>query len=120
MNSCVHITGFLLAARGLCPGAVRAVLADELKMPAAPEASLDAPARGMSMEKVEATFGAPSRRVPAVGGGTTAQPPITRWEYPGFVVYFENNIVVHTVTTRWLSRTRKAACGPLACRPLCS
>ena len=51
------------------------------------------------MEKVEAKFGAPSRRAPAVGGGTTAQPPITRWEYPGFVVYFENNHVVHTVAT---------------------
>ncbi len=53
----------------------------------------------MSMDKVEAKYGAPSRRVPAVGGGTTAQPPITRWEYPGFVVYFENSLVVHTVTT---------------------
>jgi hypothetical protein len=24
-------------------------------------------------------------------------PPITRWEYPGFVVYFEHHLVVHTV-----------------------
>jgi hypothetical protein len=65
--------------------------ADELTMPeAAP--STDHPSRGMSMEKVEATFGAPTNRVPAVG-----QPPITRWEYPGFVVYFENSTVLHTV-----------------------
>jgi hypothetical protein len=53
----------------------------------------------MSMDKVEAKYGAPSRRVPAVGGGSAAQPPITRWEYPGFIVYFENNHVVHTVVT---------------------
>jgi hypothetical protein len=74
------------------------VSADELKVPE-PGSSADKPASGMSMEKVEAKYGAPSRRVPAVGGGTTAQPPITRWEYPGFVVYFENNLVVHTVVT---------------------
>jgi hypothetical protein len=73
-------------------------LADELKVPAA-GASGNTPASGMSMESVEAKFGAPSRRVPAVGGGSTAQPPITRWEYPGFVVYFENNHVIHTVVT---------------------
>ena len=70
--------------------------ADELQVPS-PAASADTPASGMSMDKVEAKYGAPSRRVPAVGGGTQAQPPITRWEYPGFVVYFEHNKVVHTV-----------------------
>ena len=69
------------------------------KVPAAPRRPATSPTRGMSMEKVEANFGAPSRRVPAVGGGTTAQPPITRWEYPGFVVYFENSLVIHTVAT---------------------
>ena len=72
--------------------------ADELKVPA-PAGGADKPASGMSMESVEAKYGAPSRRVPAVGGASTAQPPITRWEYPGFVVYFEHNRVVHTVVT---------------------
>jgi len=66
--------------------------ADELKMAPAPESSGQQPARGMSMEKVEAAFGAPANRVAAVGN-----PPITRWEYPGFVVFFENNIVLHSV-----------------------
>jgi hypothetical protein len=73
-------------------------LADELRVPN-PAASSDQPTSGMSMEKVEAKFGAPSRRVAPVGGASTAQPPITRWEYPGFVVYFENSLVVHTVVT---------------------
>jgi hypothetical protein len=44
------------------------------------------------MEKVEAQFGAPSERLPAVG-----EPPITRWKYPGFEVYFEHQLVIHTV-----------------------
>ena len=67
-------------------------VADELKMTTAPENSADRPARGMSMERVEATYGAPKQRVPAIG-----EPPITRWEYPSFVVYFENQLVIHTV-----------------------
>jgi hypothetical protein len=66
--------------------------AEELKMTDQPQLSADQPARGMSMTKVEAKFGAPTNRVPAVG-----DPPITRWEYPGFVVYFEHNLVLHSV-----------------------
>jgi hypothetical protein len=71
---------------------VSAASADELKMTTAPAGSANQPARGMSMEKVEASFGAPANRVSAVG-----TPPITRWEYPGFVVFFEHNIVLHSV-----------------------
>jgi len=48
------------------------------------------PRRGMSMENVEARFGQPTSRVAAVG-----EPPITRWEYPGFIVYFEHDLVLH-------------------------
>lgn len=72
-----------------------AALADELNTPPAPSASqAGVPARGMSMEKVEATFGAPSERIPPVG-----EPPITRWKYPGFEVYFEHQLVIHTVVS---------------------
>lgn len=48
------------------------------------------PRRGESMTSVEARFGTPTARVPAVG-----DPPISRWEYPGFIVYFEYEHVVH-------------------------
>jgi hypothetical protein len=82
------------AAVVLCGSA----LADELKVPAA-SSGASTPASGMSMESVEAKYGAPSKRVPAVGGASAQQPPITRWEYPGFVVFFENNHVIHTVIT---------------------
>ena len=68
-----------------------AAAADELSMPQAP-AAVERPARGMSMKSVEARFGAPTKRYEAVG-----QPPITRWEYPGFVVYFEYQHVIHAV-----------------------
>jgi hypothetical protein len=67
-------------------------LAEQLEMTSEPAATTDRPDRGMSMDKVEATYGAPARRVPAIG-----EPPITRWEYPGFVVYFEHNLVIHSV-----------------------
>jgi len=50
------------------------------------------PTRGMSMRGVEERFGAPETRAAAVG-----QPPITRWDYPGFSVYFERDRVLHTV-----------------------
>ncbi len=84
-----------VAAVMLSAAAASAALADELTTPrAATEASSNRPARGMSMEKVEATFGAPATRAPAVG-----EPPITRWEYPGFTVYFEHQLVIHTVAS---------------------
>ena len=50
------------------------------------------PERGMHMDAVEARYGAPATRYPAVG-----QPAITRWDYPGFVVFFENDLVLHAV-----------------------
>jgi hypothetical protein len=52
------------------------------------------PTRGSSMERVEASFGAPTMRHSAIGA-----PPITRWDYPGFVVYFEYQHVIHAVAT---------------------
>ncbi len=50
------------------------------------------PSRGMTMDQVASKFGAPVTKVPPVG-----KPPISRWEYPGFVVYFEHEHVIHSV-----------------------
>lgn len=60
------------------------------------------PARGSSMASVEARFGAPRQKVaPVAGPGSRHRnPPITRWLYPGFTVYFENSHVVDAVQTR--------------------
>ncbi|MEM7610893.1 MAG: hypothetical protein AAF270_04410 [Pseudomonadota bacterium] len=54
-----------------------------------------APQRGMTMQRVESSWGQPQTRRAAVG-----QPPITRWEYDGFIVYFEYDRVIHTVMSR--------------------
>jgi hypothetical protein len=69
-------------------------LADELAMSAAPVSRAGVPSRGLTMNDVERQFGAPSNRIAAVG-----QPPIARWIYPGFVVFFESNVVIHAVAT---------------------
>lgn len=53
------------------------------------------PTRGMTMEYVEANFGSPAGKRLPVG-----DPPITRWEYPGFIVYFEYKRVIHSVAKR--------------------
>lgn len=58
------------------------------------------PKPGMSMTAVESTYGAPSQRHAAVGGAIAEQPPITRWDYPSFSVYFENDRVIHAVARR--------------------
>jgi hypothetical protein len=58
------------------------------------------PKRGTSMAQVEAQFGAPREKFPAVGGGSPKTPPITRWQYDQFSVYFENTHVVDAVLTK--------------------
>ncbi len=71
-----------------------AALADELTTPPAPRQPGQCATPGTSIEKVEAQFNAPTERLPAVG-----EPPITRWKYPGFEVYFEHQLVIHTVAS---------------------
>jgi hypothetical protein len=56
------------------------------------ESDVATPARGMTMDQVATKFGTPVTKVPAVG-----KPPISRWEYPGFVVFFEFDHVIHSV-----------------------
>ena len=56
------------------------------------ESDVATPTRGMTMSQVSTKFGVPVAKVPAVG-----KPPISRWEYPGFVVYFEHEHVIHSV-----------------------
>lgn len=53
------------------------------------------PTRGMSQASVEAEYGAPASVKAPVG-----DPPITRWEYADFIVYFEYDKVIHAVRKR--------------------
>ncbi len=58
------------------------------------ESAVEKPKRGTTMSEVEAKFGAPATRHEAVG-----TPPITRWDYPGFSVFFERDRVIDSVAT---------------------
>ena len=58
------------------------------------QSDMATPTRGMSMEQVSSKFGAPAAKIAAVG-----TPPISRWEYPGFIVYFEADHVIHSVVS---------------------
>ena len=57
----------------------------------------DVPTRGMSMAQVEQAYGAPVDKLPTAGGDTARHPPINRWRYDGFTVYFERSRVIHSV-----------------------
>lgn len=68
-------------------------MADTLERPSLSDIQActgDCPSRGMSMETVKSRFGEPEQTSPAVG-----EPPIMRWMYGDFTVYFENNRVLH-------------------------
>ena len=51
------------------------------------------PSPGVTMQAVEAQFGTPAQK-----RGTVGKPPITRWDYAGFSVYFEFDHVIHSVS----------------------
>ncbi|OOZ42077.1 hypothetical protein BOW53_01610 [Solemya pervernicosa gill symbiont] len=55
----------------------------------------DCPTLGMTMADVEAKYGAPLEQRDAVG-----EPPISRWVFEGFTVYFERQYVLHSVVNR--------------------
>ena len=58
------------------------------------------PQRGMTMDAVRAKFGSPATEHPAVPTNEgPLHPPITRWDYDGYSVFFENSTVLHSVVT---------------------
>lgn len=78
-----------------------AVLADVLLIDAIAEAppnsasGLLRPRPGQNMDKVRSQFGEPEKVYPWVG-----EPPITRWDYPDYSVFFEHELVINTVVRR--------------------
>ncbi len=61
----------------------------------APGADNGRPTRGMTQASVESKYGMPMTRTAAVG-----DPPISSWEYPSMVVFFEYDRVIHAVMKR--------------------
>lgn len=52
----------------------------------------EVPPSGLSMAQVETRFGTPSNKLDAIG-----DPPISRWIYPTYTVYFEFQTVIDSV-----------------------
>lgn len=86
----------LITILGLACGLMASANADTLKTSGI-AASEDGsrPARGTTRTQVEAKYGSPVNKIAAVG-----DPPISRWEYPEFTVYFEYDRVIHAVVKR--------------------
>ena len=80
----------MLIAGGLFAGSLSA---ETLQMDGTDAALRDTsgrPTRGMTQARVESTFGAPQQTDAAVG-----DPPISKWHYKDFIVYFEYDRVIH-------------------------
>ena len=57
--------------------------------------AMQTPRKGVNMASVRQQYGDPLST-----GSTVGDPPITRWEYNGFSVYFEHDLVLHSVVHR--------------------
>ncbi len=75
---------------GFCPWS----LAEDIQIPIGQQGiqGIEMPKKGQTMTTVAESFGAAQVKHPARGN-----PPITRWEYENFVVYFEGEHVIHSV-----------------------
>lgn len=92
----------LLALLTIAPLAAQA---DTIKIPIGSQgnAQIARPTLGMSMAEVERRFGEPLEKQAPVGN-----PPITRWVYAEFVVYFEHTHVIDSVLRRHPAQSGKA------------
>ena len=68
--------------------------AETITIPVGSQADIsDKPTLGMTMDSVKHQFGEPKKT-----SGPTGEPPITRWDYEQFSVYFEFDTVLHSVS----------------------
>ncbi|GGM24520.1 phosphodiesterase [Pseudomonas asuensis] len=81
-----------------------AIFADTLSIPIGQQGDSHAalPYPGQLRSEVLNRFGLPDMEHPAVG-----KPPITRWDYRDFSVYFENNRVIDAVRDHQPSNRRE-------------
>ncbi|MEW8689592.1 MAG: hypothetical protein AB2535_00770 [Candidatus Thiodiazotropha endolucinida] len=59
------------------------------------EEGIPRPTRSMSMDQVSQRYGQPMTAHPSVG-----EPPITRWDYSSYSVFFEYDLVLTSVLHR--------------------
>ena len=93
MRSKRYTIFFILACSGFLLG-LNSVNAQPLVIPIGSQSErvIVKPNMGMDMNAVLAEFGEPLQRHDSVG-----EPPITRWQYERFSVYFESDVVMHSV-----------------------
>jgi hypothetical protein len=85
--------GFLMAG----PASADVLLMDSVQS----SPRTEAPRTGLNMDSVRTRFGNPATEHPAVSTeGNPLHPPITRWDYDGYSVFFENDLVLHSVVYR--------------------
>ncbi len=81
----------------LAPALPCVATADELTIPGDAPAAITLPKKGETQTKVVKIFGEPQKKYAPVGGETQKHPPITRWDYANFSVFFEHSHVVDAV-----------------------
>src|SRR6056297_3697854 len=104
LRTCIILARLVMKAHvyallgSLALPATVAVAGDTIRIPVGQQegtiSSTTLPPRGMKRDQVRARHGRPGGRTTAVG-----DPPISRWHYDGFTVYFEEDTVVHSVVT---------------------
>ena len=92
--SCTLALGFTARADDIIMPAA-APQAQAMAAPVAAPASL--PVKGQTMAEVARHYGEPQLKHAPAGGDAPKHPPITRWDYAGFSVFFEHSHVVDTV-----------------------
>jgi len=85
----------LLATTGLSAHADTLLLEAISSAPPNATDGVPRPRSGASMGSVTTQFGEPESKREAIG-----EPPITRWIYPGYTVYFEGDRVIEVVVHR--------------------
>ncbi|MGB0513910.1 MAG: hypothetical protein ACPGJE_03615 [Wenzhouxiangellaceae bacterium] len=84
----LKILGILMLIGGLSRAGADVLLIEEVR-----ERMLrDLPANGLTQAEVSARYGVPNQRHAPVG-----DPPITRWVYDDYSVYFEYDLVIDSV-----------------------
>ncbi len=92
----VSILAMILVLGAGVPAHADVLLLDAIeRAPANDDSGLLRPRSGASMDRVEQRFGPPQSVLGPVG-----EPPITRWVYPGYTVYFEHRNVINVVVHR--------------------
>ena len=96
------LSAMLAACFGLLPSG--SVSADVLLIEEVRQAErMELPLNGMKQAEVRERFGAPAQSNSPVG-----DPPITRWDYDGWSVYFEYDLVLFTVLHKGQVLDKKA------------